>query len=214
MANAAAPPNGINEISALRLSQEWIDRTLNQVIAFRSTVSIGLEVFGTTDGGTERDAKFVAWLGQFQYVRRLFNTQNQLILRTDVQWSDDPLLSLEQVSVGGASTVRGYRENSLVRDRGVVSSIELRLPVLVNKLGAPVVQLAPFFDFGAARNVGPGRDSPPPRTITSAGIGLLLSPNKHVNASLYWGHAFRDFDTAENDPQDLGLHFRVAVDAF
>lgn len=207
-------PNGINEISALRFSQECVDRTLNQVIAFRSTVSVGIDAFGTTDDGTERDAKFVTWLGQFQYVRRLFNTQNQLILRTDVQWTDDPLLSLEQFSVGGGATVRGYRENTLVRDRGVVSSLELRLPVLLNKLGAPVVQLAPFFDFGAARNVGSGRSSTEPRALVSAGVGVLLTPNKHVNASLYWGHAFRDFRTEENDPQDLGLHFRVTLDAF
>ena len=206
--------SGRTDISVLRVSQEWIDRTLNQVIAFRSTVSIGLDVLGTTDDGTGRDGKFVAWLGQFQYARRLFNTQNQLILRTDVQWTDDPLVTLEQLSVGGASTVRGYRENQLVRDRGVVSSIEMRVPVLVNKLGAPVVQLAPFFDFGAARNVGPGQASPEPSTIFSAGVGLLVSPNRRLNASLYWGHAFREFEKPGNDPQDLGLHFRVTFDAF
>jgi hemolysin activation/secretion protein len=202
--------NGTTEISALRFFQEWIDRGPNQVLGLRSTFSVGIDVFGVTDDGTDRDAKFWAWLGQAQYVRRLFNTANQLIVRADVQWTDDPLLSLEQFPVGGAYSVRGYRENQLVRDRGVLGSVELRLPVVANKAGSPVVQLAPFFDFGAGWNVD---SSPKPRTLTSAGIGLLLTPHRRVNAQLYWGHAFRDVKTANNDPQDAGFHFRVTVEA-
>ena len=31
------------------------------------------------------DEKFFAWLGQAQYVQRIFNTQNQLILRVTGQ---------------------------------------------------------------------------------------------------------------------------------
>jgi hemolysin activation/secretion protein len=152
----------------------------------------------------------VAWLGQAQYVRRLFGTQNQLILRTDAQWSDGELPSLEQFALGGMTTVRGYRENQIVRDRGLLGSIELRLPVLLNKLGAPVVQLAPFFDAGTGKSLGVrGTDS-----ILSAGIGLLLNPCRNANAVLYWGYAFKDFKTPENDPQDLGLHFRVTFEAF
>jgi hemolysin activation/secretion protein len=200
--------------SVLRLSQEWVDRTLNQVVAFRSTINISLDVFHTTDNGTDRDGKFVSWLGQFQYVRRLFNTPNQILFRTDAQWTEDPLVTLEQFSVGGAATVRGYRENQLVRDRGVVSSIEGRIPVVVNRLGAPLLQLAPFFDFGAVGHVGSGPAPREPSEISSAGIGLLFSPNRHVNASLYWGHPFRKFDSSGDDPQDLGLHFRVTANAF
>ena len=107
-------------VSVLRLSQEWIDRGQNHVLALRSTFNFGLDVLDATDNGMPGDpnGKFFSWLGQAQYVHRLFNTQNQFILRVTGQWTDDQLLALEQISVGGAETVRGYRENQLVRDRG------------------------------------------------------------------------------------------------
>ncbi len=204
--------NGQQKISALRLSQEWIDRGLNQVLAVRSTFSVGLDAFGATDDGTDRNAKFWAWLGQAQYVRRLGNTPSQLILRAAGQWTDDQLLSLEQFSVGGADTVRGYRENEFVRDRGMFASAELRVPLLCNKAGAPIVQAAPFSDFGGGWNVG--ADTPGPTTISSAGIGVLFTPDKHLRAQLYWGHAFRDIDVSGHDLQDSGIHFRVNFEAF
>jgi hemolysin activation/secretion protein len=204
--------NGRTVASVLRLSQEWIGRSQNQVLALRSTFNIGLNVLEATDSGTEPDGQFFSWLGQAQYVRRLFNTQNQLILRLTGQWTDEPLLALEQISVGGAETVRGYRENSLVRDRGVVSSLEFRVPVLFNKTGAGIVYLAPFFDFGAAENV---RNSPSPTTIYSTGVGLLIAPNKHINAQLYWGYRLRHVQTpSDRNAQDLGLHFRVNFEMF
>ena len=204
--------NGKTRITAIRFAQEWTDRSQYQVLAMRSTVSVGVDLFDATDAGVEPNARFWDWLGQFQYVRRLFNTSNQLILRTDVQWTDQPLFSLEQFTLGGANNVRGYRENQLVRDRGVYGGIEVRLPVLVNKAGAPLVQLAPFFDFGAGWNVD--ADTPEPTSISSAGIGVLFSPNEHLHAQLYWGYAFRNIDTSGNNLQDSGITFQVNFEAF
>jgi len=100
----------------------------------------------------------------------------------------------------------------LVRDRGVYSGVELRVPVLANKIGAPVVQIAPFFDFGGAWNID--ADTPEPTTISSAGIGVLLTPNRHLRAQLYWGHAFRDINESGDNLQDSGIHFQVNFEAF
>jgi hemolysin activation/secretion protein len=204
--------NGVTDISALRISQEWIDRTQNQLLALRSTFSVGIDAFGVTDNGTDRNAKFWAWLGQAQYARRLFNTANTLILRATGQYTDRPLLSLEQFPIGGPDSVRGYRENQLVRDQGVFASAEFRIPIFYNRLGAPAVQLAPFFDFGGGWNVD--SSTPEPRTISSAGIGLLLTPNHHLSAQLYWGYPFRDLHQPDKDPQDLGLNFLINFEAF
>jgi len=203
--------NGREQISALRFYQEWMGRDQEQVLGLRSTMSWGVPLFSITDN-TNRDARFFAWQGQSQYVRRLFGTPNQLILRLQGQWTSDKLLSLEQFSVGGAETVRGYRENELLFDRGLQGTAELRLPVLLNGRGESVIQLAPFFDFGGGSLVG--ESAPHPETISSAGIGLLLTPNKHVNAQLYWGHPFANLNNGNNDPQDLGLHFKVSVEMF
>ncbi|PYI87273.1 MAG: hypothetical protein DME26_06660 [Verrucomicrobia bacterium] len=201
-------------VSVLRLSQEWLQRGPNHVLALRSTFNVGLDVFDATDNRIAGDpnARFFSWLGQAQYVQRLFRTQNQLILRVTGQWTDDRLLALEQISVGGAESVRGYRENQLVRDRGIISSVEFRLPVLFDKTGAGIVHLAPFFDFGGGWNVG---GSSSPTTIYSTGLGLLLAPNRHISASLYWGYRLRHVHIpADRDPQDLGLHFKINLWAF
>lgn len=201
-------------VSALRFSQEWLSRGQNNVLALRSTFSFGLNAFDATDNKIDGDpnAKFFSWLGQGQYVQRLFNTQNQLVLRLTGQWTSDPLLAIEQISIGGLATVRGYRENQLVRDTGLASSAEFRIPILFNKAGAGIVQLAPFFDFGGAWNI---RQSPSPTTIYSTGVGLLLTPNRHFSAELYWGHRLRHVDEPpDDDPQDLGLHFKINLAAF
>jgi hemolysin activation/secretion protein len=199
-------------VSVLRLSQEWLERSQNQVLALRSTFNFGLDVLDATDHSSEPNGQFFSWLGQAQYVRRLFNTQNQLIFRLTGQWSDKSLLALEQLSVGGAETVRGYRENTLVRDRGIISSLEFRVPVLFNKAGAGIVDIAPFFDFGGGWNY---TESPQPTTIYSAGLGLLLAPNKYVNAQLYWGYRLRHIPMPpDKNAQDLGLHFQVNFNLF
>jgi hemolysin activation/secretion protein len=210
--NSPGAQNGRMIVSVLRLSQEWLGRSQNQVLALRSTFNVGLDVLDATEHASEPNARFFSWLGQAQYVRRLFNTQNQLIFRVTGQWTDEPLLALEQISIGGAETVRGYRENTLVRDRGIISSLELRVPVLFNKAGAGIVNIAPFFDFGGGWNI---TESPQPTTIYSTGLGLLLAPNKYINAELYWGYRLRHIPMPpDKNAQDLGLHFRVNFNLF
>jgi hemolysin activation/secretion protein len=198
--------------SVLQFSQEWVDRSQKQVLALRSAFNFGIDAFGVTDNGTDQNAKFFSWLGQFQYVRRLFDTPNLIILRTDMQWTDEPLLSTEQFSVGGANSVRGYRENQLVGDRAIVASVEGRVPIAFDKTGAGIFQVAPFFDFGQAAIVDGG--IPGPNTIASSGIGLLYNPNRHLNAQLYWGGRIVHVPNPHDNLQDVGIHFKVSFEAF
>lgn len=57
------------------------------------------------------------------------NDRSRLLLRASAQLSDDPLMSLEKLAIGGVDTVRGFRENTYVRDNGVALSVEMQLPV-------------------------------------------------------------------------------------
>jgi len=214
------PRDGKSDVTVLRLRQEWVDRSPNQVLALRSTLSVGLDALGATqNGGDIADGQFFAWLGQVQWVRRLWETDNQVLVRGQVQWAADPLLPLEKLGVGGASTVRGYRENRVVRDRGFVGSIEFRFPVF--RLPLPFitqepedgqVQLATFYDFGWSENVQ--ESSPNPRTISSAGLGVRWDPHPKVHSELYWGHAFRNVNTEEEGLQDDGIHFALDMRLF
>ncbi len=204
--------NGRMNTSVLEFSQEWVDRSQKQVLALRSSLNFGIDAFGVTDNGTDQNAKFFSWLGQFQYVRRVFDTPNLIILRTDIQWSAEPLLAINQFSVGGANTVRGYRENQLIADRGIVASAEGRIPILFDRTGAGIFYVAPFADFGQAADVGSG--IPGPNTIASCGVGLLYTPNRHLNAQLYWGYRLVHVPNPDDNLQDLGITFKVTFEAF
>ena len=214
------PRDGKSDVTVLRLRQEWVDRSLAHVFALRSTLSFGLDALGATqNGGDIPDGQFFAWLGQVQWVRRLWDTDNQVLVRGELQWAADPLLPLEKLGVGGASTVRGYEENLLVRDRGFVGSVEFRIPVF--RLPLPFitkepedgqVQLATFYDFGWSENVE--ESSPNPRTISSTGLGLRWDPHPKIHSELYWGFAFRNVNTAEQGLQDNGIHFALDVGLF
>lgn len=206
--------DGEMKVSALRFSQDWIQRGADHVLAFRSTFSFGLDAFNATDNGVpgDPDGKFMHWLGQGQYIQRLFGTQNELVLRGSGQWTSERLLALEQFSVGGFHTVRGYLENQLVRDRGFAASIEARIPVLFNKAGAGILHVVPFVDGGGGWNVN---GSPDPTTIASTGIGLLFNPCKHASAEFYWGYRLRHIHVPDDaGAQGLGIGFRVNINAF
>lgn len=206
---------GESDVTVLRLVQEWIDGKSDQIVAARSMFSIGIDAFGATRNDQRPDGRFFSWLGQFQWAKRIERLRrSHLIFKTDVQLSKDPLLSLEKFSVGGARSVRGYRENQLVRDNGVVLSLEWRIPVF--QLSIPkisespsdgTIYVAPFTDWGWSWESD--RDTQGPRSLSSAGVGFRWDPGPNLHANLYWGYAFRNIDNPDNDLQDDGFHFLI-----
>jgi hemolysin activation/secretion protein len=202
--------DGLSSITALRIGQEWIDRSPNQVIALRSTFNVGLDLFDATINRDLPDGRFFAWVGQFQWLRRL--PVGQVLVRTDLQLSDDALLPLEKFAVGGMYSVRGYRENQLVRDWGFASSLEYRYPILTELFGPDKIMLAAFFDIGGAWNKA--EETPPPKILPSLGLGLLWDPHPKLHGQFYWGWAIKNVRNPEHDPQDLGFHFRLTANVF
>ena len=205
--------DGDSKVTVLRFSQEWLRRSPERVLALRSVFNQGLDLFDATSNDVGPDSRFFYWLGQLQWVQRLPGRVSQWQFRVDAQWSPDSLLPMEKFVVGGADTVRGYRENELVRDNGVLAALEFRIPLLRAADGDATLQLAPFVDYGNAwERSGP---TPEPRSIGSAGLGLLWSPHRQLSGSLYVARAFRDIDrgSTEHDLQDdgvfLGLEYRV-----
>jgi hemolysin activation/secretion protein len=90
--------------------------------------------------------------------------------------------------------------------------VEFRVPVLFDKAGAGIVQLAPFFDYGGAWNANV---SPNPTSIYSIGSGLLISPNKYVSAELYWGYRLKHVTIPDHSgAQGAGFTFKININAF
>jgi hemolysin activation/secretion protein len=201
--------NGKATAAVLRFVFDWLLRDQRQVFAVRSQVSWGIDALGATiNSGDDPDGRFVAWLLQLQWARRFGSLGIETIFRTDLQLANDPLLTMEQIAVGGYATVRGYRQNQYVQDQGVVSSVEVRIPIWrIPELGG-YVALAPFVDFG---HTWDHSDRPGSRTETlaSAGIGLRWALARYLNARIYWGKNLTSTDTSGN-LQDGGVQFLIS----
>ena len=213
--------NGKSIVVPLRFLQEWTYRTQRQVIAVRSRLSIGLDTWDATINPDKSipDGQFVSWLGQFQWVRLTDLLDSQLLFRADLQLSDQSLLPIEQIGVGGRYSVRGYRENLLVSDQAFITSLEARIPIVQNKPWADYLQVCPFFDYGRATNKD--LPNPSPKDISSVGLGLrwdalgIKSPvTIKPEIEFYWGYALRDIDQSDEDLQDSGIHFQISLTGY
>ncbi|MBW1645649.1 MAG: ShlB/FhaC/HecB family hemolysin secretion/activation protein, partial [Deltaproteobacteria bacterium] len=212
--------NGKAIVTALRFAQEWVYHTQKQVIAARSQFSFGLDTLhATTNSGDTPDGRFLAWLGQFQWARVVSPWDIQLLWRTDLQLANDSLLPLEQIAIGGRYSVRGYRENQLVRDQGLIASLEARIPLVQHAVWAEYLQLVPFVDYGRGWNRD--LDTPPVKHISSVGLGLRWAASwrrapltLRPQLEVYWGIPLRDVDNPDNDLQDDGLHLQFTLSCF
>ena len=203
------PEEGESKIAVLRAGFDWVHRSQHQVIATRSTFSLGIDTLDATNAsGDIPDGQFFSWLGQAQWAQRLGLFDSQLILRFDGQLTESSLLGLEQFAVGGHSTVRGYRENTLVRDNGVIASIELRVPVIRRRSGASILEIAPFFDWGRSWNTD--LEEVGPKTLASLGIGARLSPKESIYLNIHWAEDLKEVENpGEHDLQDEGVHLSL-----
>jgi hemolysin activation/secretion protein len=204
--------NGRAVVAVLRLVQDYVDRGRDQVIALRSTFSFGLSAFGSTIHSDAPDSRFRAWLGQLQWVRRLTERGDQVLFRIYGQITNDALLPMEQFSVGGLDSVRGYRTNQLVRDEGYSASLEYRRPLFANSTGWRNLQAALFVDRGWAKNKDEAVASP---GLTGLGAGLVWSPSPRYSAELYFAHGTTNVPNAgSHSRQDQSFYFRFAVFPF
>lgn len=60
------PANGRSNVTVLRFSQDWVNRSPNRVLAARSQFSFGLDALNATINNSGTDGRFFSWLGQFQ----------------------------------------------------------------------------------------------------------------------------------------------------
>lgn len=218
--------NGAATVSALRFAQDWTHRTLDTVLAVRSRFSVGLNVLGATINANPDtpDGQFFSWLGQAQAIKQFGENLlgMQLLSRMDLQFTNSPLFSLEQVSLGGRYTVRGYREVTILRDNSFIASVESRFPLLRWANGEPMVQFAPFIDVAHGWNIGDNRPAPTapitsfPDTLASVGVGLRwnILPNDRASFEVYWGQQLKHVPRISHTTQDHGVHLGIVVNIF
>jgi hemolysin activation/secretion protein len=218
--------NGAATVSALRFAQDWTHRTLDTVLAVRSRFSVGLNILSATINANPDtpDGQFFSWLGQAQAIKQFGESLlgMQLLGRMDLQLTNSPLFPLEQVSLGGRYTVRGYREVTILRDNSFIASVESRFPLVRWANGEPMFQFAPFVDVGHGWNLGDNRPSTTapitsfPDTLASVGAGLRwnILPNDKASFEVYWGQQLKHVPRISNVIQDHGVHLGIVVNLF
>ena len=111
----------------------------------RSQTALTASVVAGTRGLGDNDAVFdnsrFDATANFLYLRGTLEHTHELPwgmqawARVQGQVADQPLVSNEQLSVGGADTVRGYLESEVLADSGAVLQMELRSPSLAERIG-------------------------------------------------------------------------------
>lgn len=210
--SAGANERGETRISALRLIQEYTQRSPQEVFAVRSQFSLGLDIFNATINDDPPDSRFFAWRGQGQYVRSLF-PDSLLVVRSDLQLSTKALVPLEQFSLGGGQSVRGYRQDALLIDNGLFISTEMQLPILQVEEVEGILQVVPFVDFGVGWNSSDNPD-PDPNSLVGVGLGLQWQMEDNFNARFDWGIPLIDLEDSNRTLQEQGLYFSVNYSPF
>ena len=238
--------NGVSETNVALLGFDWTGRDDDHVLAARLVVRHGDDYQDATlytppllSGApginddlfieynpTGADGRFDVLQTQLLFLRSFGRSgRAELLVRASGQFTNDPLMSIEKISIGGFDTVRGYPENFFVRDNGFAASLEVRLPLP----GAGAVPnprhltLVPFIDYGRSWDevdtdtISSTRDTSDPNSITGVGLGLLWQPVRGFSAELFWGADIQDDLAAGQDPrdfrdaslQDEGIHFAL-----
>lgn len=201
-----ADEDGNTKISALRFFQEYVNRNEQQVIALRSQLSFGLDVFGATINDDAPDSLFLAWRGQSQWIRRL-DQDFLLVLRGDLQLSTTDLVPVEQFRIGGANSVRGYRQDFALADSGLTAGAEMRVPLFRVRKMDGILHLTPFIDLGTIWNTNDVEIDTD--FLAAIGLGLNFSTGYGFNARIDWGIPLVDVEKRGDSLQEDGIHFSL-----
>lgn len=201
--------DGRSQSRVLRLSQDYLSRDPIGAWVLRSTFNMGLNVLGATirnDGSP--DGRFFYWSGQVLRVQRIGTDRDTLaFFRLNMQFSGDQLLSLNRFSVGGAQSIRGYRQNQLTGDNGIQASVELQFPVARDEEGLATVKLLPFVEAGTIWNSSGVTSTN--QSLIGLGLGATYQPMRNLLLRLDYGIPLVNVSNSGNNLQDSGLYFSI-----
>ncbi|WP_073108217.1 ShlB/FhaC/HecB family hemolysin secretion/activation protein [Pollutimonas bauzanensis] len=175
-----------------------------------SVVAASDSFFGLNSDAEEFDYKryranpsFALLRGDASHTHSLFGDW-QLALRGAFQLASGPLVSNEQFSAGGATSIRGYLAAERTGDDGALASLEWRTPSLARWLGPRVNEwrFYTFAEYATLRLQDPLPEQESRFNLGSVGFGTRLQVVDWLTASLDWGYPLKDGpNTTKHDPR-------------
>lgn len=200
-----ADETGQTNATVLRLFQEFANRDQNDSLILRSQLNIGLPI-GTRNADLFGNGTFLALRGQALWAHQFDSLT--WVNRAGIQFADGPLIPSEQFSLGGVSTVRGFRQDGVTRDSGLFVSSELRVPLVSGDSGT--LQMVPFIDIGHAFNQGDRFLPNESQTLASVGLGLRYDLGNRLSARIDYGIPLLNRSDRRPTLQEEGLHLSVS----
>jgi len=109
---------------------------------------------------------------------------HSLLIRSEYQWSTDPLVPLEQYSVGGPDNLRAFPEAQVLWDRALFMSLEWLInapgfadkPAFGNRTWGELLQVSVYYDYARGRLNNPlATDLNGNKILKGAGVGLRFT---------------------------------------
>ncbi|HEU64760.1 MAG TPA: ShlB/FhaC/HecB family hemolysin secretion/activation protein [Chlamydiae bacterium] len=146
------------------------------------------------------------------YFSNLFKLPNDFFISLMFrgQISNSNLLSSEALAIGGYNSVRGYFENELLADEGLIINAEIRtqnISLIPNKKINDNLQFILFFDYGLASIYETLLFEEKNRSLIGYGPALRYEINPYFIARLDWG--IKGVQDPEYGKNDSLLHFSV-----
>jgi hemolysin activation/secretion protein len=208
-------PEGVTRVKSRRFWQEYAHRRDGATLVLRSTFARNRnnleEVTGLPIPVEIPDSVNRTWIGQIYGNAQLGDSGAQASLRATVQRTHERLPPLDSLAVGGVNSVRGFRENQLLRDAGEYLGIDADMPVYADAERNASARVGAFADYGTAWNQAQAHAS-----LASAGMSLKARWARlrfDLFVALY-RHRSADVPKTTGALQDHGIHMQFAYAIF
>lgn len=130
---------------------------------------------------------FMYLSGEFKH-QEILPFDMRLIVRGAGQVTDSPLISNEQFSAGGVTSVRGYHQTEVLGDNAVQGSLELYTPRLWDSEHIQELRALGFVDGARLWVLDALKGSPAGYHLASAGAGLRIRAFHGLINELDWSY--------------------------
>lgn len=200
-----------DRVTTLSLTGRALAKLGGNQLRGRLTVSRGFDAFGATQAGDPLASRPDAD-GQFTKIdywvdfQRPIGSVVTLQLQSEGQLSSGPLLSSQEMGLGGRSFGRGYDYRERSGDSGISGSAEIRFDL--GKVAKPIRQahLYVYADAGTVTNADGGFGG---GSLASAGGGLRVTVGKNIFGGVELGIPLRRSALGGSE-RDARLSFSLA----